>query len=139
MVPSSERHVPVLAVATDEQEHPGARADAADAHHLACHVDETVGLEQVTLVEIEVRGILVQELANVGGLVASVRRVEQVAQRHEQGRDAAKSQRAVDPLGELLDRPQARLAPGVREGLRKHETTLSAELPAEAIDELACG
>ena len=57
--------------------------------------------------------------------------------RDQQRRDAAKAQLAVDALGELLDRPQARLAPRLGERLGEHDPTLRAQPTAEAIDELA--
>ena len=53
------QHERVLAVAADEQEYPRARADAADAHDLAGHVDEPVGAEEVPPVRVEAGGVLV--------------------------------------------------------------------------------
>src|SRR6185503_5822851 len=66
----------------------------------------------------------------VGGVV-------QLAQRDEQRRDAAEPQLAVDTLGELLDRPQARLAPRLGERLREQNAALLAQPAAEVIDQLA--
>ena len=47
----------VLAAASDEQEHPRARADAADADDLARHLDEPIGLEQIAAVLVEARDV----------------------------------------------------------------------------------
>ncbi len=129
-------HERVLAGATGEQKDPGARADASDTDDLAGHVDELVGTEQVTPVGVEAREVLVEQVANVIGLVARIGRVVQVGEPDEQRRDAAKPRLAVDTLGELADGPQAGLLPRPRERLRERDPALFAEPAAEATDEL---
>ena len=131
------QHERVPPAATDEQDDPGPRPDAADPDDLPCHVDELVGAEQVAAVLVEPRGVLGQELADVLLLEVGTPLVEQVAERDQQRRDAAEAQLAVHPLGEPVDRPQARLAPRLGERLREHDPALRAQSPAEAVDELA--
>ena len=95
----------VLPVAADEQEYPGARADAPDADDLPGHVNELVCPEEVAPILVEAGGILIQQLPNVFGLVPGVDRVKQLTEWNQQWGDAAEAQLAVDPLSEFFDRP----------------------------------
>ena len=64
------------------------------------------------------------------GLVARAGRVEELAEGHQQRRDAAEAQLAVDALGELPDRAQARLAPRLGERLGEQRSRpLAPSLP----------
>ena len=130
---STER---VLPVPPDEEEHRGPRAHAADADDLARHVHEPVGPEEVTAVLVETLGVLVHELPDVLLLALRVVLIERVAQGNEQRGDAPKAELAVDPLGQLRDRPQAGLAPAFGEGLREEDPALSAEPATESVDQL---
>src|SRR3954449_3657047 len=55
--PAHQKNPPPAAAPPDQQEHPRARADAADPDHLARHVHEPVGPEQVAAVRRETRRV----------------------------------------------------------------------------------
>ena len=124
-------------LAADEQQHPGARADAPDADDLARHVDEPVGAEQVAPVVVEAGDVLRRADRGRSRTRRAGRSGRADREPDQQRRDAAKARLAVDPLGELAHRPQARLAPRLRERLGEQDPALLAELAAEAADELA--
>ena len=100
----------VLLVASLEQDDEGARADAADADHLARHVDDLELLEQVAPVALQRRPVgaelgmdVVLELIRGEAVGAEV----ELAQRDDDRRLADDAVLAVDDLGELGERLQA--------------------------------
>ncbi len=97
----------VLPVAAQQQHDPAARADAADAHHFACHVNDGVLLQQVSAVGLETVPVQRDQLPDlaVERVAALVR--QHVGHRCDQLRHGGEAAPAVDHLGELLERLQA--------------------------------
>src|ERR1700722_39738 len=125
------------AVTADEQQHPGAGADAADADDLARHVHEPVAREQIAAVLIEARHVGVERAAHVVDVAPLAGWIDQLAQRHEERRHAAEPELAIDALGQLLDGAQAGLAACLGEPPRGQDPPPLAEPATEVIDELA--
>ena len=122
----------VLAVAPEQQDDPGARADAPDAHDLAGHVHHAEVVEQVSPV--------VRERPAVAPDDAGERAVERVAvhvrellDRDDQGRVADDARLAVDLVGELREGVHAVLRPRLREVLLEGLDALLVELRSVTI------
>ena len=94
-------HQRVALVPTDEQGHPAAGPDRADADHLAGQVDELIAGEQVLTFAGQGHPVLDQGPVRFCTISASLSGVEELVRRDEQRRIGPEPQRPVHLLGQL--------------------------------------
>ena len=107
----------VLAVPPEQQQDPGAGADAADADDLPGHVDELELLQQMPPVGLQGPPVGPDQAAQLRlDLTALPALRQQVLDRDDQRRVGDDPPLAVDLVGELGERLHAVAGPGLRRG-----------------------
>src|SRR4029077_14503786 len=123
-------------VATDEQDDPGPRSDAADAEDFPRRVHVPKALEQTPTVTGERAPVRTNEVAESLLPPCELLRPDQLLDGDDQGRVADDARLAVDELGQLAERLQAVLGPGMRHVLLGALALLGGHRRAELGEQL---
>ena len=103
----------IVGIATEHQDDPRARADAAHANHLACHVDEAVAVDESRPRPGHRAPVSVQVFTHLALEVAAADVLEELPDGDDERRVVDDPQGPVDVLGQTREGAHAVLRPGL--------------------------